>query len=104
MECYTESSVVYFFVFTYRVVVVTVELFHSEPISALQSLGRLREPITKEIDRVTSRADAEQIENQVENIGAGVAELKERNDFNYIKGKTQFFLIGQTTNIVSMGV
>ena len=68
-----------FGIFTYSAVVVTVALFRSESVSALQSLGRLRKATTKEIDKATSRSDkqAEQIENQVDNISASVTELKE---------------------------
>ena len=78
---YRVLSCLFFCIFTYSAVVVTVALFHSEPISALQSLGRLREATTKEIDKDTSRSDkmvdTEQFGNRVDNISAGVAELKE---------------------------
>ena len=50
-------------IFTYSAVVVTVALFRSESVSALQSLGRLRKAITKKIDRVTSRS------NEIASIG-----------------------------------
>ena len=71
-----------FGIFTYSAVVVTVALFRSESVSALQSLGRLRKATTKEIDKAANRSNehTEQFGNRVENISAGVAELKERKE------------------------